>query len=123
MTRPTVLRSQNKLKGTALKDQVEAVLREIAEEGNPLPVRPSNITDRLGSYRLLECKCGHPDICKDDSHWKDLGIRWYDHEDIRSSLLKLEKEGKVERVVPDKRSGRPHYWRYIAENGVELDEV
>lgn len=123
MTRPIVLRGQNKLKGIALKDQVETILREIAAECGPLPVRPSAITDKLGSYRLLKCECGHADICNDDSHWKDLGIRWYNHDDIRSSLLRLEKEGKVERVVPDKRSGRPHYWRFIGEDSVELDEV
>jgi|JRYC01.1.fsa_nt_gb hypothetical protein len=117
------LKCLNKLKGTALKDQVETILREIATEHGPLPVRPSTITERLGSYRLLECKCGHADICKDNTHWRDLGERWYDHEDIRPALLKLEREGKVERVVPDKRSGRPHYWHFIGEEDIEIDSI
>lgn len=38
-------------------------------------------------------------------------------------LLALEKEGKVQRVVPDDRSGRPHYWRYINNEPIDLESM
>lgn len=123
MQRSNGLSSPNKLQGRALKDQIEAILREIAGEIGPIPVAPSKITSRLGTYTLLDCTCGHPDICKDDSHWRDLGQRSYKAEDIRPALLALEKEGRAERMVPDSRSGRPHYWRYLNTDPVNLGDL
>lgn len=123
MQRSNGLSSPNKLQGRALKDQVDATLREIAGEIGPIPVAPSKITTRLGTYTLLECTCGHPEICEEESHWRNLGQRSYKAEDIRSALLALEKEGKAQRVVPDDRSGRPHYWRYINNDPIDVEDL
>ncbi|HMS92288.1 MAG TPA: hypothetical protein PJ993_02405 [Candidatus Saccharibacteria bacterium] len=117
------LTSPNKLQRKALLDQVEAILRELAGEIGPIPVAPSAITSRLGTYTLLECTCGHPDICEDDYHWKNLGQRSYKAEDIRTALLALEKAGRAEKIVPDYRSGRPHYWRYINNDPIDVEDL
>lgn len=121
MRRIHSLNSPNKLHGRAIKDQVETILREIATEIGPIPVAPSKITAKLGTYTLLSCSCGHPDICEEDSHWRNLGQRSYTAQDIRASLISLEKEGKAQRVVPDDRSGRPHYWRYINSDPIDIE--
>lgn len=123
MQRSNGLSSPNKLHGRALKDQVETILREIAKEIGPIPVAPSKITSRLGTYTLLDCTCGHPDICEEDSHWRNLGQRSYTAQDIRASLIALEKEGKAQEIVPDSRSGRPHYWRYLNSDPIDIGSL
>jgi len=123
MQRSSGLSSPNKLCGRALKDQVETILREIATEIGPIPVVPSKITSRLGTYTLLDCTCGHPDICEEASHWRYLGQRSYTAQDIRASLIALEKEGKAQRVVLDGRSGRPHYWRYLNSDPIDIESL
>lgn len=100
---------ENKLTGTALFDQVAAILRDAGE----IPVAPRDLCAQLGLYRLWSVECGHADICQNPKHRRDLGLLPYTGQDIRGALKKLERQGLAERHVPDSRSGRTHYWRWI----------
>lgn len=106
----TRLRTDGKLRGVALRDQVAAALAELCDTF--LAVNPGAICARLGTYHLWSVNCCDPE-CSDPAHTRDLGQRRYTAEDIRPALRRLEADGLAERHVPDGRSGRPHYWRWI----------
>lgn len=101
-------RFRGALRGIALRDQIGAVLRDNA----PIPMRPSDIAAQLGTFILSGPTCGHDD-CFDPKHQHVYGERSYQNSDLAPHLRAFERAGNVQRLVPDARPGRSHYYRWV----------
>lgn len=102
----------------ALSDQVLAILRDAA----PHPVGTTAIGEALGPWTFRWNTCGHPDFCDDPRHWRERVHPGHPKEKFWSLLLRLEKQGLVERLSVERAKGLnpqgQHYWRYIGSQEV-----
>jgi len=102
----------------ALSDQVLAILRDAA----PLPVGTSAIGEALGPWVHRWNLCGHPNVCDEPRHWRQRVYSGHPKEKYWSLLLRLEKQGLVERLSVERAKGLnpqgQHYWRYIGSEEV-----
>jgi hypothetical protein len=102
-----------KLRGRALRDVVETVVRKAA----PLPISTTEVCKSIGTYRYISPTCGHFD-CTEERHLKDWGERDYTNTDVLYILKALVKRGLAEEHQPPRGPGNPygaHYWRWIGD--------
>jgi hypothetical protein len=101
----------------ALADQILAVLRDAA----PLPLSTTAISRRLGPVDRWYNTCGHPDICDNRDHWRNLGPRCLANSDFVRLLRGLERLGHIERHVLDRSltANGAHFWHYRGDGPVD----
>ncbi len=95
----------------ALSDQILAIVRQAA----PLPVSTTDVGRQLGKTHYWYNTCGHPDICRDQSHWRSPGPRYRSNSEFVPLLRRLERLGHVDRLVlaRDLTAHGGHFWRYL----------
>lgn len=107
------LRYQRRLRGTALEDQLVAILRD----AGPVPVATCWIGRQLGTFDLVYSICGHND-CTKPEHLRGRKNAEYRNTDFTPRLRSLEKRGRVERITFPRPNGDPHgcaFWRLLGD--------
>ncbi len=94
----------------ALSDQILAVLRDA-----PVPLSTADVGRALGPCERWYNTCGHPQVCREPSHWRSPGPRLRGNSEFVPLLRRLERLGQVERIVlaRDLTPDGSHFWWYL----------